>query len=56
MKYADCDSDAPERELVSAAKKLRGAERKDDMAWMANDREEKAIAVINKYVNGVKVV
>ena len=55
VKYADCDSDVPECELVYTAKKLHNAERKDDMNWMDNDREEKAIATINKYMNGVIV-
>lgn len=55
VKYADCDIDAPERELVSAAKKLRDAERKDSMAWIDDDKEEKAVVTINKYMNGVIV-
>lgn len=55
VKYADCDSDATEHELVIAARKLRNAERKDDMAWIDNNREEKAIAVIDRYMNGVVV-
>ena len=55
VKYTDCDIDAPKRELVSAAKKLRNAERKDSMCWIDDDGEEKAVATINKYMNGVIV-
>lgn len=55
VKYTDCDIDAPERDLVFMAKKLRDAERKDNMDWMDNSREEKAVATINKYINGVIV-
>lgn len=55
VKYTDCNIDAPERDLVFTAKKLRDAERKDSMGWIDDNKEEKAVATINKYMNGVIV-